>query len=236
MKLLKVKDLVSGYSDVDILRGVSIYVDQGEIVAIIGPNGAGKSTLMKTVFGLLKPRGGDVYFKGEKITGMKPDMLVKKGLGYVPQRDNIFPSLTVHENLEMGAFILGDRKEVSEALGRVYNLLPPLMERSRERARNLSGGEQQMLAIGRALMLRPDILLLDEPSGGLAPNLVDAVFDKIKEISMSGIATIIVEQNARKALNLADRGYVLDTGRTAFEGSGSDLLGNKEIKKLYLGG
>ncbi|MFQ5816060.1 MAG: ABC transporter ATP-binding protein [Candidatus Hydrothermarchaeaceae archaeon] len=236
MKILEVEDLVSGYGDVDILNGVSIHIEKGEIVAIIGPNGAGKSTLMKTIFGLLKPRHGKVLFKGANITGLRPDRIVNLGMGYVPQRDNIFPSLTVYENLEMGAYILEDKAKVGEALQTVYKLLPVLEERRKERAKNLSGGEQQMLAIGRAMMLSPAALLLDEPSAGLAPTLVEALFDKIIEISRGGTAIAIVEQNARKALSIADRGYVLDMGNNRFEGPGKELLDNEEVKKVYLGG
>lgn len=236
MKILEVEDLVSGYGDVDILNGVSIHIEKGEIVAIIGPNGAGKSTLMKTIFGLLKPRHGRVLFKGANITGLRPDRIVNLGMGYVPQRDNIFPSLTVYENLEMGAYILEDKAKVDEALQTVYKLLPVLEERRKERAKNLSGGEQQMLAIGRAMMLSPAALLLDEPSAGLAPTLVEALFDKIIEISRGGTAIAIVEQNARKALSIADRGYVLDMGKNRFEGPGKELLDNEEVKKVYLGG
>jgi len=236
MKVLEVKDLVSGYGDVDILKGVSMYLEEGERVAIIGPNGAGKSTLMKTACGLIKPRQGTVLFNGRNITGLKSDRIIKIGMGYVPQRDNVFPSLSVLENLEMGGFILEGKTEVAEALGRVYNILPILEERRREKAKNLSGGEQQMLAMGRALMLNPAVLLLDEPTAGLAPTMVDALFDKVKDISLRGTAVAIVEQNAKKALNQSNRGYVLDMGRNRFEGPGKDLLQNKEVKKLYLGG
>ncbi|RMF89518.1 MAG: ABC transporter ATP-binding protein [Methanobacteriota archaeon] len=236
MRILTVEDLVSGYRDVDILKGLSLHIEEGEIVAIIGPNGAGKSTLMKTVFGLIRPRSGRIVFRDRDIAGLKPDRIVRLGMGYVPQRDNVFPSLTVLENLEMGAFIIEDRRELERSLQRVYELLPVLERRSRERARNLSGGEQQMLAIGRAMMLEPALLLLDEPSAGLAPALVDSVFDRIREISSGGTAVAIVEQNARKALAMADRGYVLDMGRTRFEGRGEELLDNEEVKRLYLGG
>ncbi len=236
MKILKTKNLVSGYGDVDILKGVSIYLKKGERVAIIGPNGAGKSTLMKTVFGLLTPRDGSVVFKDTDITGQKPDRIVKMGMSYVPQRDNIFPSLTVLENLEMGAYTLKHRKQLAESLSRVYNILPVLQVKKRDKARTLSGGEQQMLAIGRAMMLSPEVLLLDEPTAGLAPAMVDALFDKIKDISLNGTAVAIVEQNARKALASSDRGYVFDMGENRFEGAGEELLKNQEVKKLYLGG
>ncbi|MFQ6051202.1 MAG: ABC transporter ATP-binding protein [Candidatus Hydrothermarchaeota archaeon] len=233
--MLEVKNLVSGYGDLDILRGVSLAIESDEIIAIIGPNGAGKSTLMKTIFGLLKPRKGEIKFEGESIVGLRPDEIVKKGVCYVPQSKNIFPSLRVEENLEMGAFILEDEK-VEEALENVYSLFPLLKERKSQRAGSLSGGEQQMLAIGRALMLSPKLLLLDEPSGGLAPKLVRGVFEKIKEINQLGVAVIIVEQNAKKALEIAHRGYVLDMGRNRIEGYGKDLLKNEEVKRLYLGG
>ncbi len=233
--ILNVKNLVSGYADLDILKGVSIAIESDEIVAVIGPNGAGKSTLMKTIFGLLRPRNGEITFQGENIVGLRPDEIVKRGVSYVPQSKNIFPSLRVEENLEMGAFTLEDEK-VEEALKNVYSLFPLLEERKGQRAGSLSGGEQQMLAIGRALMLSPKLLLLDEPSGGLAPKLVKGVFEKIRDINQLGVAVIIVEQNAKKALDESHRGYVLDMGRNRIEGFGKDLLKNEEVRRLYLGG
>jgi ABC-type branched-subunit amino acid transport system ATPase component len=236
LKILQVKNIVSGYGDIEVLKGVSINLEESEIIAIIGPNGAGKSTLMKSIFGLLRPKEGIIIFKGEEITGLKSNRIVNLGLGYVPQLNNVFPSLTVMENLEMGAFIEEDRNKIKSALENVYNLFPSLKERQDQRAGNLSGGEQQMLAIGKALMLSPDALLLDEPSAGLAPNLVKDIFEKIEDIRDTGTAVAVVEQNARMALKFADRGYVLDMGKNRFEGSGESLLKNEEVKKLYLGG
>lgn len=234
MKILESENLVAGYTDIDILNRVSLYICQGEIVSIIGPNGAGKSTLMKTIFGLLEPRNGKIIFKGVDITGRKPNEIVKMGIGYVPQEKNVFPSLTILENLEIGAFIREDN--FKESLEEVYSIFPVLKVKKNHRVATLSGGERKMLAIGRALMLNPDLLLLDEPSSDLAPKLRDSVFDKILEINETGTSIMIVEQNARKALSISDRGYVLDMGKNRFEGKGNDLLKNEEVLKLYLGG
>jgi len=218
----------------EVLHEVSLEVREGEIVSIIGPNGAGKSTLMKTIFGLLRPWRGAITFQGEEISGLPPDRIVRRGLCYVPQVENVFPSLTVEENLEMGAFILDgdltDRKE------RVFALFPLLRERRRQRVGRMSGGERQMVAMGRALMLEPKLLLLDEPSAGLAPKLVDMIFERIVEINRTGVAIVMVEQNAKKSLELADRGYVLANGQNRFEGTGRELLENPDIARLYLGG
>ena len=192
--ILEVEGVVSGYTDLDILNSVSMYIGTGEIVSIIGPNGSGKSTLMKTVFGLLRPRSGKIIFKGEDITGIAPDTIVKKGMGYVPQDKEFFPSLTVLENLEMGAFIRND--DISGSLEWVYRIFPVLEEKSQIRAGSLSGGEQRMVGIGRALMLSPDLLLLDEPSAGLAPLMRDMMFEKLIEINDAGTSIAIVEQNA----------------------------------------
>jgi len=232
--LLKVDGVVAGYGEMEVLRGVSLSVGKDEIVSIVGPNGAGKSTVMKVVFGLLKPWQGSVEFEGKDISGMAPDKIVRLGLCYVPQVDNVFPNLSVEENLEMGAFILDgplhERKE------RVYELFPRLAERRRQRAGKMSGGERQMVAMGRALMLDPKLLMLDEPSAGLAPMLVDMIFEKVAEVSASGVAILMVEQNAKRSLALADRGYVLATGRNQVEGPGSELLQDPEFARLYLGG
>ncbi|HZJ10104.1 MAG TPA: ABC transporter ATP-binding protein [Trueperaceae bacterium] len=234
MPLLKVDGVVAGYGEMEVLRGVSLSVGKDEIVSIVGPNGAGKSTVMKVVFGLLKPWQGSVEFEGKDISGMAPDKIVRLGLCYVPQVDNVFPNLSVEENLEMGAFILDgplhERKE------RVYELFPRLAERRRQRAGKMSGGERQMVAMGRALMLDPKLLMLDEPSAGLAPMLVDMIFEKVAEVSASGVAILMVEQNAKRSLALADRGYVLATGRNQVEGPGSELLQDPEFARLYLGG
>ncbi len=234
MSLLTVEGAVSGYGEMQVLNGVSIHVDDGEIVSIVGPNGAGKSTVMKLVFGLLKPWEGRVVFAGQDISGLAPEKVVRLGLCYVPQVENVFPTLTVEENLEMGAYILDgplkDRKE------RVFDLFPRLAERRRQRAGKMSGGERQMVAMGRALMLDPKLLMLDEPSAGLAPLLVDMIFEKVAEINATGVAVLMVEQNAKRSLELAHRGYVLAGGRNQVEGPGSQLLGDPEVARLYLGG
>ena len=234
MIILKTENITAGYTEVDILHDVGIKVKSGEIVSIIGPNGAGKSTLLKTIFGILKPRQGSVTLKGEDITGLKPDRVVKKGISYVPQVDNVFPSMTIQENLEMGAFIRDD--DYSQRLDEVYNLFTVLRERKKQKVGNLSGGQRQMVAMGRALMLDPQVLLLDEPSAGLAPVLVSDIFEKIMEINATGVAMIIVEQNAREALKMAHHGYVLAMGRNVLDDNGEALLANEEVGRLYLGG
>ncbi|MDP6510843.1 MAG: ABC transporter ATP-binding protein [Dehalococcoidia bacterium] len=234
MSLLAVQGIVAGYGQTEILHGVSIVVEPGEIVAIIGPNGSGKSTLMKSAVGLLRPTGGSVNFRGEDITGVAPENIVRKGLCYVPQSSNVFPSLSIHENLEMGAFVRTDdyRPRITE----IYDLFPDLASRRKERASRLSGGQRQMVALARALMLNPVLLLLDEPSAGLAPMMVASVFEKIKGISSTGVAVLMVEQNAREALRLSARGYVLAAGHNRLEGPGRSLLSDPEVARLYLGG
>ncbi len=234
MALLTVEGLTTGYGEMEVLRSLSLQVRAGQIVSIIGPNGAGKSTAMKAVFGLLRPWQGRVRFGEREIGGLAPDKIVRLGMCYVPQTDNVFPSLTVEENLEMGAFVLsGPTKERKE---RVYALFPRLAERRRQRAGKMSGGERQMVAMGRALMLDPKLLLLDEPSAGLAPLLVDLIFEKVREINAAGVAVLMVEQNARKSLELADHAYVLVGGTNAIDGAGRDLLHDPEVGRLYLGG
>lgn len=234
MSLLQVTDVYAGYiPDVDILRGVNFRLEAGELVAVIGPNGAGKSTLAKTIAGLLTPRLGTITLAGEDITYLRPHEIVKKGIGYVPQIANVFRSLTIEENLEMGAFTkTGNLKALKE---RVYDTFPRLAERRQQRAGTLSGGERQMLAMGRAMMLDPQIMVLDEPSAALSPALVNDVFAKIKEINAQGTAIILVEQNARKALAMSDRGYVLEMGKERYEGLGSELLNDPKVGELYLG-
>jgi ABC-type branched-subunit amino acid transport system ATPase component len=234
MIILETEDITAGYTEVDILHDVGIRVRSGEVVSIIGPNGAGKSTLLKTIFGILKPRQGSVTLKGENITGLKPDKIVRRGISYVPQVENVFPSMTIQENLEMGAFIRDD--DYSQRLDEVYDLFPVLRERKRQKVGHLSGGQRQMVAMGRALMLDPQVLLLDEPSAGLAPILVSDIFEKITEINATGVAMIIVEQNAREALKMAHHGYVLAMGRNVLDDKGEALLTNKEVGRLYLGG
>jgi len=234
LSLLEVKDVISGYGETDILNNISIELREKEIVSIIGPNGAGKSTLLKTIFGLLVPKKGSIKLQNDEITGLSPDRIVRKGMGYVPQVENVFPSLTVHENLEMGAFIRTD--DYLDKLDEVYALFPMLLNRKTDKVGKLSGGMRQMVAMGRALMLDPKILLLDEPTASLSPLLVGMIFEKIIDINKTGVAMMIVEQNARETLKISDRGYVLVTGRKVFEDSGKALLENEEIGKLYLGG
>lgn len=232
--LLEVEDVWAGYiKDLDILQGVNFRILPGELVAVIGPNGAGKSTLAKTIFGLLTPHRGRITFKGENISGLKSNQIVQRGMCYVPQIANVFPSLSVEENLEMGAFIRNIA--LSPLKDKIFASFPALANRRNQRAGTLSGGERQMLAMGKALMLEPNLLLLDEPSAALSPLLVNNVFEQIKQINQQGTAIVLVEQNARKALAMADRGYVLDTGRDRFSGPGLDLLNDPKVAELYLG-
>jgi ABC-type branched-subunit amino acid transport system ATPase component len=234
--VLVVEGVEAGYfPDVPILNGVALAVAPGEMVTIVGPNGAGKSTLVRVVIGLLAPWAGSVRLQGEDVTGRKPHAIVGRGVGYVAQRDNVFATMSVEENLELGA--LAHRGgDPNERLGEMLALFPRLGERRRQPAGTLSGGERQMLALARALMAAPDVLLLDEPSAGLSPVAVDTIFEKIGEINASGIAILMVEQNARRALAMSHRGYVLDGGRNRYEGSGPDLLHDPSVVELYLGG
>ena len=234
MSLLQVCDVFAGYGETEILHGVSITVDKGQIVTIIGPNGSGKSTLLKTIFGLIRPKKGQVLLNGEDISGIAPETIVRKGLCYVPQSSNVFPSLSIHENLEMGAFIRTD--DFRYRLQEVYDLFPDLVERRNDRAGTLSGGQRQMLAVARALMLDPVMLLLDEPSAGLAPNLATSVLGKILGINSAGVAILLVEQNAREALKMSGWGYILASGNNQLEDRGENLLKNSEVARLYLGG
>jgi len=234
MIILEANGVTAGYSEIDILHDAAIRVDSNQIVSVIGPNGAGKSTMLKTIFGILKPKQGNILLREVDITGLKPDKIARRGISYVPQVDNVFPSMTIQENLEMGAFIRSD--DYSQRIEEIYELFPVLGERRKQKAGQLSGGQRQMVAMGRALMLDPQLLLLDEPSAGLAPNLVEMIFDKIKEINATGVAIVIVEQNAREALKMADYGYVLAMGRNVLDDSGEALLANEEVGKLYLGG
>ena len=234
MALLEARDVVSGYGDAEILHGVDLDVTEREIVTIIGPNGAGKSTMMKAVYGLNDCWDGTVVFDDEDITDLRADQVTERGMCYVPQRENIFPTLTVRENLEMGAYI-GDPDP--EDFQEVWDRFPFLEERQNKRASAMSGGQQQMLALSSALMIDPDLLLVDEPSAGLAPDLVDEMFDRLVGIrDETDTAILMVEQNARKALSVADRGYVLDMGENRFEGSGDELLESDDVAELYLGG
>lgn len=232
--ILTVTDVYAGYiKDLNILQGVNFTIYPGELVAVIGPNGAGKSTLAKTIFGLLTPNRGNITFRGEAIAGLKSNQIVQRGMCYVPQISNVFPSLSVEENLEMGAFTR--RSSLQPLKQRIYDAFPVLAERRHQRAGTLSGGERQQLAMGRALMLDPDLLILDEPSAALSPLLVNEVFERIRQINTLGMAIMLVEQNARKALAMAHRGYVLDAGRDRFEGPGPALLDDPKVGELYLG-
>jgi ABC-type branched-subunit amino acid transport system ATPase component len=234
MALLEIRDLDAGYGDLQILDGVDMDVDDEEYVAIVGPNGAGKSTVMKSVFGLTTYMGGSVEFDDEEISGLGPSEIITRGLSYVPQSDNVFAGLTVRENLEMGAYTLDGVPE--SRVEAVFERFPILEERQGQRAGSLSGGQQQMLAMGRALMLDPDLLLLDEPSAGLAPDLVDEMFDRIDEINDAGTAVLIVEQNAKEALRRCDRGYVLVQGQNRHEDTGRALLDDEQVRADFLGG
>ena len=232
--LLRADNLTAGYlPGVNILNGTSLHCHKGELVGIIGPNGAGKSTLLKAMFGLVKVHEGTVILQDKDITNMRADQLVASGVGFVPQTNNVFPSLTVSENLEMGMFL--DPKKFKERFKYVTNIFPRLDERKDQRAGSLSGGERQMVAMGRALMMNPFVLLLDEPSAGLSPALQDEVFVQTKRINSAGVSVVMVEQNARRCLQICDRGYVLDQGRNAHTASGKDLINDPKVIQLYLG-
>jgi branched-chain amino acid transport system ATP-binding protein len=232
--MLVADELVAGYlPGVDILNGSSLYCNDGELVGIIGPNGAGKSTLLKAMFGLVRIRKGTVTLRGHDITNWRADRLVSNGIGFVPQTNNVFPSLTIEENLEMGSY--QRPKRFRERFDFVAALFPTLAERRSQRAGSLSGGERQMVAMGRALMMDPSVLLLDEPSAGLSPALQDEVFVQTKRINGAGVSVVMVEQNARRCLQICDRGYVLDQGRNAYTASGRDLINDPKVIELYLG-
>ena len=223
-----------GYGGADILRGCTVSVDKGEIAVIVGPNGAGKSTAMKALFGMVRLREGDVRLAGESIARLTPQDRVKLGMAFVPQSGNVFTTMTVQENLEMGAFLRRD--DISGSMERVFDLFPVLREKRRQTAGELSGGQRQQVAIGRALMTRPDVLMLDEPTAGVSPIVMDELFDRILEVRQAGIAVLMVEQNARQALAIADRGFVLVTGENRHTGSGQALLANPEVRRSFLGG
>jgi ABC-type branched-subunit amino acid transport system ATPase component len=232
--LIHLDELIAGYvPGVPILNGASLHLGEGELIGIIGPNGAGKSTMLKALFGLIKVSEGTVLYRGENVTGQKANTLVAKGIGYVPQINNVFPSLTIRENLEMGGYLR--KTGVSGMVAQICDIFPRLGERIDQRAGSLSGGERQMLAMGRALMMEPSVLLLDEPSAGLSPVLQDQVFERVKIVNDQGVSIIMVEQNAARCLQICDRGYVLDQGRNAYTGSGLDLLHDPKVIELYLG-
>ena len=236
MALLELRDVEAGYGSLQILHGVSLHVNEGEVVAVIGPNGAGKSTTFKVIMGLIAYRGGDIVFDGRTLVDQRPNRILGLGLGYVPQGRVVFSQMTVRENLEIGAYLERDPAKIKASMEWVFALFPRLGERKRQLAGSMSGGEQQMLAMGRALMMRPKMLMLDEPSLGLSPRLVDELFDKTVELARAGLTVMLVEQNAARALEISDRGYVLELGRNRFEGTGRALLENPEVRTMYLGG
>ncbi len=235
MALLELKNVHTYYGNIHALKGVSFSVEKGEIVTLIGANGAGKSTTLRTISGLLTPRQGEIWFEGQRIDRLPPHEIVARGVLQSPEGRRIFPRLTVRENLEMGAYQRKDKEGIAQDMERVFALFPRLKERLNQKGGTLSGGEQQMLAIGRALMGRPRVLLLDEPSMGLAPVLVEQIFDIIREINQQGTTILLVEQNARLALSIAHRGYVLETGRIVLSGTGQELANNPQVKAAYLG-
>lgn len=234
--LLRAEGIDTYYGRVQILHGLDLEIKKGEIVAIIGPNGAGKTTALKALFGLVPVKGGRVLFKGEDVSGAAPEDMVRRGVSFVPQGRSVFPSLTTHENLHMGGFILRDRNLVRQRAEQVYERFPRLGRRKHQTAGSLSGGEQQMLAMGRALMLEPDVLLLDEPSVGLAPRVVDEILEAIVDINEEGVAIALVEQNALLALETADTAYLLVMGKNRMQGPGQDLLRDPKVREIYLGG
>ena len=234
MNLIEVSGVHAGYGGAPILNGVDIAITAADIGVIVGPNGAGKSTTLKAIFGLLKITGGSVTFSGRAITNALPDTLVPLGLSYVPQEKNVFPSLTVNENLEMGAFVRRD--DFSDSLTSVYDMFPPLKEKRKQKAGELSGGQRQMVAMGRALMSQPKLLMLDEPSAGLSPRYVLEIFDTIMRINKAGVGILMVEQNARQALAFATRGFVLAAGKNRYTGTGKELIDDPEVAKSFLGG
>ncbi|UCE35786.1 MAG: ABC transporter ATP-binding protein [Deltaproteobacteria bacterium] len=233
--MLELENIKTYYGNIRALRGISIEVDEGEIVCLIGANGAGKSTTLMTISGILTPVDGDVMYQGRSIVGVRPDNIVRMGICQVPEGRMIFPILTVRENLDLGAYLRTDADGIEEDLGRVFSLFPVLRDRQKQHGGTLSGGEQQMLAIARALMGRPKLMLLDEPSLGLAPILVDAIFDTIRRISEQGTTILLVEQNAQVALQSSNRGYVLETGEITLADTSEELLNNEEVRKAYLG-
>ncbi len=234
MSLLDITDIHGGYGGANILNGVNISIEANEIGVIVGPNGAGKSTTLKALFGLLHVSQGTVIFKGKEITNSAPEKLVREGLSFVPQEFNVFPTMSVQENLEMGAYIRRD--DFRHLIDQVYGFFPPLKDKRKQPAGELSGGQRQMVAIGRALMTEPKLLLLDEPTAGLSPLYMDEIFDRIIAINGSGVGILMVEQNARQALAIAHRGFVLATGRNRFTGTGAELLADPDVAKSFLGG
>ncbi|RSK55290.1 ABC transporter ATP-binding protein [Bacillus canaveralius] len=234
--MLKINDINVFYGNIQALKGVSLNIEPGEIVTLIGANGAGKSTLLKTISGLLKPKQGSIVFEGQSIAGKQAQMIVKRGLSHVPEGRRVFSNMTVEENLELGAYLRKDKDGIRKDFERVYDLFPRMYERRKQQAGTLSGGEQQMLAMGRALMAKPKLLLLDEPSMGLAPLLVKTIFKIIEEINQNGTTILLVEQNAHMALSIANRAYVIETGKVVLSGTAVELNSSDQIKMAYLGG
>ncbi|HWQ75352.1 MAG TPA: ABC transporter ATP-binding protein [Syntrophomonas sp.] len=234
--MLEVKEIDVYYGAIHALKKMSLEVEQGSIVTLIGANGAGKTTTLKTISGILRPKSGSITYKGKEITKVAPEKIVSLGISQVPEGRRIFPTMTVFENLEMGAYLRRDKKEILQDMESVFNRFPRLKERRKQMAGTLSGGEQQMLAIGRALMSQPELLLMDEPSMGLAPLLVKEIFEIIKEINSRGTTILLVEQNANMALSIADKAYVIETGEIVLQGTAEQLMKSEEVKKAYLGG
>lgn len=233
--LLKLKNIHTYYDNIHALKGIDLVIKKGEIVTLIGSNGAGKTTTLGTITGLLKPKIGKIYYKDKEITGTIPGVIVKNGISLSPEGREVFPQLSIHDNLRLGAYTRKNKKEIEESYDMVYELFPRLKERMNQVSKTLSGGEQQMLAIARALMAKPEVLLLDEPSLGLSPNLVQMIFQLIKDINKLGTTILLVEQNAKMALRVADRGYVIETGKIIMEGDAKKLLNDENVKKAYLG-
>lgn len=237
MSMLVLENISASYiPGVDILRGVTMNVKQGEIVCLVGPNGAGKSTVLRTISGFLRPSKGSITFMGKSIGGMAPEEILKLGITHVPQGHSVFPKMTIHENLLMGAFTVKDKSVVAQRLEKVYELFSFLKDRKKDKAGNLSGGQQKVLEIGRALMLEPPLMILDEPSLGLAPKTMDTLFETVRNLNKTGLTILMVEQNARQGLASSNRGYVLELGKEKFEGTAKELLDSPEMAKLYLGG
>lgn len=235
--ILDVKEIYAGYQDFDILKGVSLHVNPGEIVCVIGPNGAGKSTVFKAIYGFIKVRLGSVVFEGEDITSFRPQEMLHSGITIVPQLRSVFPQMTVYENLEMGMFLERDRARIENRIEYIYELFPRLKERGKQKAGTMSGGEQRMLEIGRALMFEPRLVLMDEPSAGLAPLITKMIFENILRLNREiGLTVLMIEQNARQGLEISHRGYVLELGENSYTGSGQELLSDPEVRRAFLGG
>lgn len=232
--MLSINEIYAGYGEIEIIHGISLEVKEGEIVSIVGPNGSGKSTLLKSIFSLVDIMAGEIKYLDSDLTKITTDQMIKKGLSFVPQTDNVFPSLSVEENLELGAYVA--KKKLKDRFDLIYDLFPPLVEKRKKKAGTLSGGQRQMVAFGRALIIEPRLLLLDEPTAGLAPMYIDLILEKVEEINQTGVTILMVEQNAKKALAMSDRGYVLAAGEKKYEDSGRGLLENEEVAKLFLGG